>query len=213
MGLTVLTIATPNTDRSLLSTAERRAAVGLSSDDSSKDALLAPLGGYVDALITKACKVAQAGVIPPTLRLETVVETFQFKSAQSGLFLSRRPVVEVTAVTESSSALASDGWEIDGQALYRSSGSARVDWGTGATSVTYSAGYATLPSDLKYAAIKFMQAEWQTSGRDPLLRRKSIEGVSEYEWWVDPTKDSVIPADVLDILERGGFINKWSWMR
>ena len=42
--------------------------------------------------------------------------------------------------------------------------------------------------------------------RHPLLRRVRVEGVSEREYWVDPTKDSVVPADVMDILERGGFV-------
>ena len=208
-----LTIPTPNTDRSLLTLAERRAAAGLAAGDNSRDAILNPLAGYVDAMITKACRVAASGVIPPTLRLETVVETFEFKSCQNGLFLGRKPVVEVTAVTEAGSALTSDEWDLDGQALYRASGDARTYWGMGDISVTYSAGYATVPDDLKYAAIKFMQAELSQGSRDPLLKRKKIEGVSEYEYWVDPTKDSVVPADVMDILDRGGFINKWDWLR
>lgn len=208
-----LTISSPNTDRSLLTVAERRAAAGLSSNDNSKDAELNALGGYVDAVITKACNVAQAGAIPPTLRLESVVESFEFKSLQSGLFLARKPVVEVTAVTEAGSALAADGWELDGQALYRVSGSARTEWGIGEAAVTYSAGYATVPDDLKYAAIKFMQAELVSKGRDPMLRRYSIPDVIEQEFWVDPTKDDIVPAEVMAILTRGGFVNKWPWMR
>ncbi len=66
-----------------------------------------------------------------------------------------------------------------------------------------------MPDDLKLAAAKFVQAETTSDGRDPLLKRKSTEGVSEYEWWVDPTKESVIPAEVLDLLERGGYVNQW----
>lgn len=208
-----LTIDTPNTDRSLLTQAERRAAAGLAPTDGSRDVKLNALGGYVDAMITKACDVARSGVIPPTLRLETVVETFNFKSTQDGLFLSRKPVVEVTAVSDAGSALTTDDWELDGQGLWRVSGSTRTYWGVGETSVTYSAGFATVPDDLKYAAIKFMQAELQSGGRDPLLKRFSIPDVIEREFWVDPTKDSVVPADVMDILERGGFVNKWAWMR
>lgn len=197
----------------MLTLAERRAAAGLAVGDNSKDAILNPLGNYVDAMITKACKVEASGVIPPTLRLESVVEAFQFKSAQNGLFLARTPVVAVTAVTEAGSELSSDDWELDGRGLYRSTGSERTTWSVGDVSVSYSAGFATVPDDLKYAAIKFMQAELSQGSRDPLLKRKKIEGVSEYEYWVDPTKDSVIPADVMDILDRGGLINKWDWMR
>jgi len=208
-----LTISSPNTDRSLLTAAERRAAAGLAASDTSKDAVLVPLANYVDAMITKACNVAAAGAIPPTLRLESVVETFDFKSAQNGLFLARQPVTEVTAVTEAGSELSSGDWELEGRGLYRSTGSERMTWSVGQVSVSYSAGYSTVPYDLKYAAIKFMQAELNTAGRDPLLRRVSIPDVIDKEFWVDPTKSEIVPAEVLSILERGGFINKWDWMR
>lgn len=208
-----LTISSPNTDRSLLTLAERRAAAGLSAGDNSKDVILNPLGNYVDAMITKACRVPVSGVIPPTLRLETVAETFQFKSCQSGLFLGRKPVVAVTAVTEDGTALTSDEWDLDGQQLYRASGDARTYWGIGETAVTYSAGYSTVPDDLRYAAIKFMQAELHTSGRDPLLKRIVLPDVIEKEFWVDPSKTDVVPAEVMSILDIGGYINKWDWMR
>ena len=208
-----LTIDSPNADRALLTLAERRVAAGLSASDNSKDAELNALGAYVDAMITKACNVAQAGVIPPTLRLETVTETFAFKSRQNGLFLARKPVVAVASVTEAGYALADDDWELDGQGLYRVSGSVRTMWSCGAVEVTYSAGYDVVPDDLKYASIRFIQAERAQGARDPLLKRVRIEGVSEREYWVDPTKDSVVPADVMDILERGGFVTKWGWLR
>lgn len=208
-----LSIPSPNTDRSLLTTAERRGAAGLASTDSSKDAMLNALGGYVDSMITKACNVASVAAIPPTLRLESVVETFSFKSCQNGLFLARVPVVEITAVTEAGSELAEDDWRLEGRGLYRVAGSADTNWSVGETVVSYDAGWATVPDDLKYAAIKFMQAELNTAGRDPLLRRVSIPDVIEKEFWVDPTKSEIVPAEVLSILERGGFINKWDWMR
>ena len=72
--------------------------------------------------------------------------------------------------------------------------------------MTYAAGWETVPPALANAAIKYVQAEWQQGSRDPLLRRVRVEGVSEREYWVDPTKDSSVPAEVIDILERGGFI-------
>jgi hypothetical protein len=209
----MLTIASPNTDRSLLTLAERRAAVGLPEGDSSRDAELTAMGHYVDALITQACGVVKSGVIPPTLRLETVVETYQFKSVQNGLVLSRMPVVEVTAVTEAESGLDTSDWDLDGQSLFRFNGSARTTWAIGEVAVTYSAGYAVVPYDLKYAAIKFMQVEDTSGSRDPLLKRIVLPDVIEKEYWVDPTKDQIIPSEVLSILERGGYINRFSWMR
>jgi hypothetical protein len=117
----MLTIATPNTDRSLLTIAQLRVAAGLESTDSSRDATLIPLGAYISASITSACKVAKAGVIPPTLRLETVTETFLFKSLAKSLVLARRPVVEIVSVTQSDSLLADTDYTLDAASgvLYR----------------------------------------------------------------------------------------------
>jgi hypothetical protein len=208
----VLTIDTPNTDRSLLTLAELRAAAGVS--DNSKDATLIPMGAYVSAMITKACKVASAGIIPPTLRLETVTETFPFRvrdiARLGSLVLARRPLVHVTSVTEAGNDLSSDIYEIDYSAgvIYRKSGFYRIPWiCSGDIVVQYSAGYATVPDDLKYAAIKFVQSETVRGSRDPLLKSIQIDGISTRQYWVDPTRDSIVPSEVMDILIRGGYVN------
>lgn len=213
----MLTIASPNTDRSLLTLAELRAAAGVS--DGSKDATLVPLGAYVSASITSACKVKKSGVVPPTLRLETVTETFLFKSLQRSLVLARRPVVSVTSVTQTESLLSDTEYTLDAAAgiLYRSNAAGYYYtmpngpygwWPCGNTVVEYTAGYATVPDDLKYAAIKFVQAELTTGSRDPNLKRLRIEGVSEREWWVsDKPATTSVPPEVMDILLRGGYVN------
>jgi hypothetical protein len=208
----VLTIASPNTDRTLLDITELRAAAGVSNG--SKDTELTLLGGYVAASITKACKVATDGAIPPTLRLETVSETFRLhyqhnSSRRSSLILARLPIIAIASVTENDTLLDTDQFEYDAAAglLYRLSGSCRVPWCGGTVVVVYSAGYAVVPDDLKYAAIKFVKAALQQDSRDPMLMSKRTEGVSEYRWFVDPTKESVVPAEVMDLLERGGYVN------
>src|SRR3954463_2402883 len=184
----MLTIASPNTDRSLLTLAEIRFAAGLSASDNSQDATLVPLGAYVSASITSACKVAKSGVIPPTLRLETVSETFLFKSLQKSLVLARRPVTTITSVTQTDSVLSTSDYQVDAAAgiLYRITvGCFTEPWGWwpgGRTGVEYERGYATVPDDLKYAAIKFIQAENVTASRDPNLKRLRIDGASEREY-------------------------------
>jgi hypothetical protein len=205
-----LTIVTPNTDRSLLTLGERRAAAGVS--DGSRDAELTALGNYVDAMITKACQVARAGAAPPTLRLESVSETYRLKSTQTCLIVARFPVVEFGDVVENDTVLADAEYEIDGRCIYRISNGARTCWPCGAVVVPYSAGYAVVPADLKYAAMKFMQGELSRGSRDPLLRSVSIPDVISKDYWVDPGKDTVVPADVLTLLDDGGYINKWGWM-
>ncbi len=215
----MISIADPNDDRALLTTAELRAAAGLSTSDSSQDATLVPLGAYVSALITKACKVTAAGAIEPTLRLETVTETFLFKSLQKSLVLARRPVVEIISVTQTESLLGPTEYALDAASgvLYRAAFThyfytlPNGPWGwwpIGNTIVEYSAGYDDVPADLKYAAIKFVKAELVTGSRDPLLKRIRIEGVSDREYWVsDKQVTSVVPGEVMDILIRGGYVN------
>lgn len=213
----MITIADPNDDRSLLSATEMRAAVGLATTDSSKDAILNPLNNYVAAMITKACKVAKAGAIPPTLRDETVTETFVNKSLQRSLVLARRPVIEIISVTQTGSGLSESDYLVDAASgvLYRSGTGWFSDrfgqcsfWGVGNTVVEYTAGYEEVPDDLKYAAIKFLQAEYVTGTRDPNLKSLTIEGVSSREWWVsDKPVTSSVPGEVMDILVQGGYVN------
>lgn len=208
--MSILTITYPNTDRSLLTAAELRAAA---STNSISDANLLLLGGYVSAAITKACKVPAAQYIPPTLREEGVTETFRLKSHQGYLALGRKPIVEVNTVVENDSAVDASEYEIEGSLIYKLAGNYRSCWACGLVEIDYTAGYEIVPADLKYAAIKFVQAELMNAGRDPLLKSKSIEGVSSYEWWVDPDRDTVVPPEVMRLLEDGGFVTRFGWMR
>lgn len=212
-----IAINSPNTDRSLLTIEEARVAIGLDSADTSKDATLTPLNAYVAAMITSACKVAKSGIIPPTLRLETVVETFLFTSLQKSLVLARSPLVDVVSVTQTESLLDTTDYAIDYAAgiLYRTQfGFVTTPngpygwWPYGNTVVEYSAGYATVPDDLKYAATKFIRAEYVTGTRDPNLRSLTIEGVSSRTWWVPDkqTNAGIVPGEVMDILRQGGYV-------
>jgi hypothetical protein len=201
------TVTTPATDRSLLTLAELRAAAGIS--DSSKDAELTTLGNRIAASIASACLVARSGAVPPTLRLETITETFRVRSCGGPLMLSRSPVVSIASITEGLSALSASDYDNDNGRLTRLSSDVVSSWASGLVTVVYDAGWSTVPDDLKLAAVKFVQAETQQDGRDPMLKSKTIEGVSSYEWWVDPTKDSVVPGDVMDILRRGNYLRIW----
>jgi hypothetical protein len=203
----MLTVTTPATDRSLLTLTELRAAAGVT--DGSRDAKLILLGNGIAALMAQACQIPSSGIIPPTFRLETITETFRSDGNLESAILSRQPVASITSLSEAGTALVADDYENTAGILRRLSGGRLYPWSYGDLSVVYTAGWATVPDDLKLAATKFVQAEIQSDGRDPMLKRKSTEGVSEYEWWVDPTKDSIVPAEVMDILERGGYVQHW----
>ncbi len=212
--MTMLAITYPNEDRSLLTLAELRTAVGSSS---ITDANLSLLGDYISAAITRACKVATVEAIPPTLREEGVAESFRVRVQTGYLALARKPVVEVSLVIENDVPLDASAYEIDGSLLYKLSGNGRICWPCGLIEVDYTAGYEIVPADLKYAAIRFVQAEVAnvvSGGRDPFLKMKKIEGVSEYQWWVDPAaRNSVVPADVMSLLDLGGYVRMYGWMK
>lgn len=214
--MSVLTIAAPNTDRSLLSIDELRSAAGVS--DSARDGELTALGNYISATITNACNVARAsiGAIPPTLRLEALTESFRLKDYRhEAITVARRPVVSIVSVTERDVVLATTDYELENNLLYRLSGTQRIcwpfysNWQPTHTVISYTAGWETVPDDLKYAAIRFVQTALAVSGRDPMLRSKSTEGVASYSWY---QKSSQVPPEVMDILEMGGYVRKWGWL-
>lgn len=207
----MLTVTSAAGDLSLLTIAELRAAAGVA--DKSMDDTLKTLGERVASAIAAACRVAKGGTTPPTLRQETLTETFRLKSPHCELVLARRPIVSITSIVEDDETLDADDYEIEASAgMLR-----RLDdigcpttWSyRSKITVVYAAGWATVPADLKFAAAKFVQALTQEGDRDPLLKSESIDGVGSFEWWVDPTRSSVVPADVMDILDRGGYVNRW----
>ena len=226
----MLTIVTPAPDRNLLTAAEMRSAAGLESTDTSQDTELAALNGYISAVIARECNVSveDLGDTPPTLRSETVTETFRSGTYQNVLALTRFPVTALSTVVENDGTLtsATPDYILDGQLLYRVTGGARGWWPNGTASVTYIAGWATVPDDLKWAAIKFAKGELAVAstavltGGDSTLKRLKIEGVSEREWAVtsssseaDDSSSSTLPADVYNILKVGGYIRQFGHMR
>lgn len=215
----MLTVASPNTDRSLLTIAELRSAAGVTG--ASRDTELRALGGYVSAAITKACRVAVAGATPPTLRQESVSETFRrayhrryrHQRETDSLILARRPIVSITSVTEDGTLLDPANYEVEAAAglLYRLTGTTtthRIRWCAETVIVGNDAGYSTVPDDLKFAAIKFVKLELQRDGRDLLQKRETIVGVIDREWWVEPSREVGVPPEIMDLLEQGGFVNE-----
>lgn len=194
-----LAITTAATDLSLLTLAELRAAIGVANN--SKDAELASLGARVAARIAAACNIAAGGVSPPTLRLETVTETFRvvgWGGCSDALRLSRRPIVSVGSVSEDGgAALDAANYEIDGAALVRLNGS----WGAASTAVVYDAGWAVVPSDLKLAAERLARNYWYDGTRDPATRSVEIPGVRTTSYWVGSPSDPDIPDEIMDMLQ------------
>lgn len=194
----MFTVTSAASDRSLLTEAEARAAIGNPTAD------VAALIARVSAAITRACRVVAAGAVPPTLRLEAVQDQFRLKSHQRALVLSRRPVVSIGSLVENDVTLVEEtDFEVDAAAglLVRLSGDTEICWPCGKIVVPYSAGWETVPDDLKEAASRAARDFWSEGAQpDPNLKREEIPGVITREWWVGPKDDPVLSQEVLDML-------------
>lgn len=198
----ILTMVTAASDLGLLSTAELRAAVGLGSSDSSRDAALAVLGLEAAGKIARFCGVAQAGISPPTLRSETVEEVWRLTRNLDSLVLARRFVTSITSVTLAGTTIDSENLELDAPAglLRRLDASDRYCWwpcGSKAV-VRYVAGFATVPDDLKACAKDLVRMADSIDGRDPLLRAEQWDGIGREEFQIvsGMPMEGGIPKDI-----------------
>lgn len=183
--MTQFTVTTPATDLTLLSVEELRVAAGLARDDASNDATLAEYGAEIAAEIASDCAIASDGVNPPTLRSEVCTDVFRLKCHTDALFLSRRHVSEVTSIEEDGEALADEDWRIEAETgkLIRLVDDADSYWTASKIEVEYTAGFVTVPSELKAEAKTRIQIKLSEGSRDPLARtvRVEVPGVDTIE--------------------------------
>jgi hypothetical protein len=206
----VLSVTAQAEDRSLLTIAELRSAAGVT--DGSQDTDLRALGARVAAAITSACHIVADGAKPPTLRLETLSQTIRLHAHhRSEIVLARRPVVAISSVTEDGTALTSSDYEIEASAgvLRRVDTNGNVScWPRYAKIVVaYQAGWEAVPDDLKLAAARLVASSWRERS-DVNLKRELIPGVIEREWWVSGKDGPFISAEVMQILQLGGYVNQ-----
>ncbi len=218
---TIFEVTDPNSD-GLLTVAEARLALGLT--DGSRDADLTRMIARVSAGIYRACNLRTDGINPPSLLSEDITETFRLECMKPGaLQLSRRRVSEVTTLTEAGAEITIDtDYEIDrasGQLLRLGSTEAFGCWPSGKIVVEYSAGFETIPDDLKLAAETWLRVLWrdayQTPGNvsDPFEKVREIPGVIRTERWISQMTVnqmvSLLPPEVESILYDGGYIETW----
>ncbi len=204
----MFSVVTPAGDKTLLTASELRAAIGIADADTSKDAVLATIGASVALMVARECLVAAPGIVEPTLRAETISETWRLTACRDFLIPARRFASSITSVTVDGVSLDLSNVEIDptNGFIYRLSNDVRTIWGLGKIVVVYVAGFSTVPADLKTAAKKMVSDIYTTASRDPNLKRIKIDGVSEREYWVGPVTDPAIPQEVKDLLGPYGQI-------
>jgi hypothetical protein len=215
----LFSVTAPASDLTLLTIAELRSAANVS--DGSRDADLTRFGSRVAYAITQACKIATDGATPPTLRKETVSDTFRRNrwfgrrpqrdrdtlEGDETLYLSRRPIVSVASVVEAGVLLDPTSYEIRPGigSLVRLNNDIPMQWARDKIVVAYDAGWAIVPDGLKRAAEQLVQLYWSQGLKDPLVRQTSVPGVLEQQFWMGPPSGPSIPQDVMDDL--GPYIN------
>jgi hypothetical protein len=133
--------------------------------------------------------------------------------AQTTLFLTRRPEIEVSGVTIDDEPLDAASWRVDPDAglLDRLSDGHPCAWRfCKAIVVNYAAGYVlpdkgdacTLPRAVEGAVVALVSSYWASRGRDPLLRTEEIPGVISRQFWVGAVGDpQMLPPRILASLD------------
>lgn len=203
----MLKVVSPADSLLLVDIARLRLAAGLAISDAARDAELQLLGLRLSAEIVQACRVATANGGEPTLRRETLEETFRVPRT-SALLLSRRHQVEIASITVGGALVPGHLYWVDEESgvVRRVCGSG---WYTGVITVTYAAGFDTVPDDLAGAVADLAKYRLSEASRDPLVRGESSEvpGVmtERTDYWVGSVpgqKSGSLPASVSSQLRR-----------
>lgn len=202
----MFTVSSAAADRNLLTLAELRDAQQDFGGDWS-DARLLSIGEEISDAIVRACRVPVDGVIPATLRRETVIDTTRLCHAAKTLIMTRRFVDTVSSISVDGTALDAAEYEIDkaaGLARRLSSSGYYIRWTSGIIVMTYLAGFETVPNGLKDAAKLELVARWSMSDRDPAVKRDRTQGLGETEYFPsssDETGSPLISPDARAAIE------------
>jgi hypothetical protein len=206
----MFTVSVAAPDRSLLTLAEMKAALGIV--DAASDAALTMLGAQISDMIAHECRVPVDGVTPPTLRSETVIDEMNNDLRYSGktwpIVLARRFVTSITSVVVAGTTIVAADYQIDkGAGLLRrvNEGGTIICWSSGKIVVTYVAGFLTVPEPLKLAAITVLREQWSFAAqggaapRDPMVKSEAVDGVSRFEYFAQPGGSSGSMSSVMAI--------------
>ncbi|MBB3705854.1 hypothetical protein FHS67_002173 [Aminobacter aminovorans] len=171
----------------LLTIAQLREAAGVTG--TSDDAKLTSLGLRIAADITTECNIAVGAGGPPTLRRETLTETFRSVSIGE-LPLSRRHAVDITSIVGDGATLDAGDYVVDPESglVTRLCDDNPVRWCARKLVVVYEAGFDTIPGDLQHAALDFVRLSWLEKNRDPLVKSERVrtDDIEEIErqYWI-----------------------------
>jgi hypothetical protein len=205
----ILTVTSPAGDRTLLTIAEMREAAGVTVN--TYDTQLQSIEKRITAAITTECNIAIGSGAPPTLRQETLTETF-YQIYGEELVLSRRHEISVSSLVEDGVTLTDADIIVDPETgiMNKICNDYPTWWSARKIVVVYNAGFATVPDDLKMAAIEFMRTTWLGASRDPLVKSQRVRvydvDETETQYWVGSvpgqSSESAVPDIVAGQLTR-----------
>lgn len=202
----ITTVVTPAASHDLVTLAEVKADLAIT--DTGSDALLATLIRRASAAIEQACnRIFVVETITDRIWPERDPYPAQVPGGVRVMQLSRWPLVSVAEVKEHDEVLVQDThYLVDaqlGQITRLNVAGVPVDWGMWGASITYTAGFATIPADLADACSRLVKARFMSAGRDERLTQETIPGVIERRWWVASGADAGnLTPDVADIIEN-----------
>ncbi|RWF66848.1 hypothetical protein [Mesorhizobium sp.] len=204
-----LTITTPANDLTLLTIEAMREAAGITGGGS--DTSLRAMEARCAASIMSECGIAVGSGGAPTLRRETLTETF-YQACGEQLILSRRHEISITSIVEDSVTLIDTDFIVDPESglLNKLCSDCPSWWSARKVVVVYGAGFTTVPADLEEAAFDFFRSSWLEKSRDPLVKseRVKVENVDETErqFWVGSvpgqSSEGAVPDVVAGQLKR-----------
>jgi len=207
-----------------VSTVTAAAASYLLADLAGVKTRLAITGTGSDQVLTRFIADASAAAIRfmnNRIALETLTDRIwpwrdswlgALRDSLPVLQLSRWPIVSVTSVTETvGGAAVTLTQDVDflidpdpGHLIRLNSCGAPRAWSASAVAVVYTAGYATIPSDIQEAVSEMVKARFFAQSRDPLVRSENVEGVMQTSYWsgAGPGADTDMPPAIQAKLER-----------
>ncbi|MCX5581328.1 hypothetical protein [Kaistia terrae] len=179
----------------LLTLAELRTAAGFGVGGTDDE--VTALGDGIALAVARHCGVASAGLAPPTLRKETLVETVRLDAVVTRLILRRR-FISVLNVEQGGTALDLSQIEVEAGAgmVSRLSAGGHAKWCGGPIAVTYEAGFDDVPADIRMAAILVARQAISAQRRDLAVKVDAVNDVDRVEYF-DPTifgADMIPPA-------------------
>ena len=195
---TVTSIVTPASSYDLVSLGDAKDELRIAATDTQHDAFLTRAIAQVSAAI--------AGYCNRMFPAETVRDVVYCRLGKAQLELSRFPVISVTAATVSdgtggqTTLTQNTDYTVDkarGWLIRLGLGGVPIAWYSAPTTVTYQAGYTTIPADVQEATLRMVTARFHNRGRDPTLRSQSQPGLGDQTYWVGavPGMSGPFPED------------------